>query len=386
MSWSLTPIARVAAIAGGIFLAVACTDERTSLTDPQGEPSFGIALGADRRGLPAGALTYRRFQSQRSAVRFDTTIQLNFTGLDSLSQGAYVIWDVTYDSTTDSLTSFARANGTLRETKVDTSFNAEGDPIPTSTVRTLQTSSWSFGGPNRAYRYTIVPPRALLARPENRALLITLESDPNAARPGDARALWARFSGFNVPPETRVIGATPNVDTSYTTSSPLRFGNFRADAAREYIFGATGRGRLAFFRRTLFAFDSTLARPPKGYYYAMYGVRRDTVTNAVRDTLFLGDLRAPFPRNGTSLRQADSLNVDEVVIDRPPSIEAAYNEVRGDTLAATRDRSPRPWRELAQVLITLEPKLSRPDAASTHVILSTNVPDLIRLGRNEPAP
>lgn len=385
MTWSRTPIARVVAIAGGVFLAAACTDERTSLTDPEGEPSFGIALGADRRGVPTGNATFRRVQSARSAPRFDSTITVNITGLDSLSSGFYTFWYVTYDSTSDSVTSSLRAVGTLRQIRVDTTFNAEGDPIPRPDTTTSTTSTFANGGPNRTFRFQYRPPTALVGVQNTRALLVTLETTETAERPGDARALWIRFNDLGAT-ETRTISAAPNVDTTYAVTAPLRFGNFRADAAKQFVYGVTGRGRLAFFRRTLFAFDSTLARPPKGYYYAMYGVRRDTVTNAVRDTLFLGDLRAPFPRNGTSLRQADSLNVDRVVIERPPSIEAAYNEVRGDTLAATRDRSPRPWRELAQVLITLEPKLSRPDAASTHIILSTNVPDVIRLGRNEPAP
>ena len=379
---------------GSAALFAACTNDRPTVSDPLATKAYGFGLSRDGRGLPpvTGTATFKRPQSTRNATRVDSTITLSFSGLDSLASGDYVVWLVTIDpATPNAFATTTKATGTLVLTRTDTTIDvATGDPVATKVVQTFtNVSAFRNGGPREAFTFTFAPPKTQLnSAVENRAVFISIEpSAATATTPSDVRPIYWRLSEGGA--GTRATSATPGgpagaLDSVSTVVAPIHFGHFAANPDSQYVFVVNGRGRVAVFGNRLFLFDSTLSRPPRGYYYAVYGVRKDTVSNAVIDTVFLGELAAPKAGVGaelTSLRQADSLEVDPVVQKRPPSINAGYVEVRGDTLTTLNSLGSRYFRQFAEILVTLEPKLSRPNAASSYIVLSATVPDVVRLGR-----
>jgi len=201
-------------------------------------------------------------------------------------------------------------------------------------------------------------------------VLITIEPNAAATEPGAVAPLWARTDEGD-------IGGTAHIDVITT---PLSFGNFAADPADDYLFAATGRGRVAYRDNILVIDDSALARPPEGYYYATWLVKRDSATNAVEDSIPLGPQMAPFPDRTVSLYDADTGTPHPVVQTTPPSIIAAGNRVDADTVAALGDGRTS-YRGIAQVFITLEAKAGDPGPMSPSIVLSGAVPEAIRFVR-----
>jgi hypothetical protein len=141
--------------------------------------------------------------------------------------------------------------------------------------------------------------------------------------------------------------------------------------------------------------DSSLTRPPLGYYYAAYVVKSDDVTNLPVDTVYLGPITAPFPNREISLRNADSVlvapEVQVLVIPpnlagdwanpSPSAILAASTRVSADTVSALMGATGA-FRGLTQVFITLESKNAAEGRLGPAILLRAGVPEIVRFGRD----
>ncbi len=228
---------------------------------------------------------------------------------------------------------------------------------------TTRVSAFQDGGPSTLITFQADSARFLGVNPLTRNLvLISIVTDAAATAPSEIQPLFANY--------TRT--------TAGTSTSPLRFGNYHPRADSVYVFGISGRGFASVFNdEILIIEDSSLARPPEGYYYAASLIRRDSA-NVVRDTILLGAQTAPFPRRNVSLRDADISLVDPVVQASPPIIVAASNRIDADTISALNAAGNRPFLGVANVLITLESKFGFEAIVSPSVILSATVPNSIR--------
>jgi hypothetical protein len=329
-------------LAGLVGLAAACGEGRTIVTDAYGPFSLNFRVVPDGRALPKGTVTFSRTAA-------DSSVTVRVQGIERLVSGVYQVWLGNSDGT-----GLVKAVGTLTEFRVDTGTTPQGDPkFDTVAVGTPQTISYfSAGGPKTLVQLKVN--RATLgSNPlDKRLVLISVENDGNAAQPGDSRPLW----------------------TTYTTSSAseaLKFGRYHTNADSLYTFTPTGRGQIAVRGDVLLAFDSALARPPVGYYYATYVIRRDE-DDAVLDTVAVGELQTP---DGTSLRSADSTSVHAVVQGR--AILAGYNRLDARTTTGLTPGAT-PYKNFADYLITLENKRGDEQKASPSVVLRGVVPGPIR--------
>jgi hypothetical protein len=133
--------------------------------------------------------------------------------------------------------------------------------------------------------------------------LVTIESTEGATTPGSRRVLWARRDGG--------------------TTRAIQFGNWGPTAQEQFLFVGTARGRAAIQQTLLIAVDSSMPRPPLGYYYAMWAHKRVPGQTTGWDTIFLGEQTSPFPRRHLSQYNADSVITDAaVVLNVPRSIIA----------------------------------------------------------------
>ena len=379
----LVPVAALGALA----IAAACTDERTTVLEPQAI-QYGFLLAADGRNLPGGTVQYRRPRTSADVATNDTAVIVTLRGLDSLPNNVYQVWLA--DTTTDgaSLTAVLKATGTLRVIRTDSSLNTLGDIVPNEVVTTTTGSSFKNGGP--ATRIELTVTRASLGlsstaqTPLTRALvLVTIESDANATTPGALRPLWARRAERSAEIATTIPGTVPPVFRGDITAvAPVRFGNFAIRSSGEYRFQSVGRGRGAIGDRFIVLDDSSLMRPPIGYYFAGAAIKRDTANKAV-DTLDMGPQSAPRPRRSVSLREADVATPDPVVQISPPSIIAAGSRVSMDTIARFQSVE-NPFRGFSEAYVTLENKLGRPNVIAPTIILSGTVPGIVRNGPAAP--
>jgi hypothetical protein len=339
---------------GPLALAVltACEDERAITREPVGDRAYGIRL------LPS---TFFNFpQGTASISPTNGTVTLNLRGLDSLTNGRYVAWVGNADGS-----SFSKLTGDLARVRTDTVRNALGDDVPESvTLPTLtDVSSWQDG--NGATQYTFTADRAssgLGAGVEFSQVVVTVEESDAAASPNLDRAfLWARGSGA------------------------LRYGNYALSADDEFRFPFVGRGNAQFRGDIVVINDSSIARPPRGYFFNAWLVRRDTL-NRVIDYLDLGPMTTPYPSR-QSLIDADVSIVDPAfVYDEPYAILAgawrfdwanAPAEIRNADLGATRvptENRNTSFAGFGEILITLEHKLGAAAIPSPHVLLRAPVP------------
>ena len=63
-------------------------------------------------------------------------------------------------------------------------------------------------------------------------------------------------------------------------TATFHFGNYDPSPLKEYNYVQTGRGRAITRGNILVVDDSALSRPPVGYYYATYLVKRDDSIDA----------------------------------------------------------------------------------------------------------
>jgi hypothetical protein len=301
------------------------------------------------------------------------SVHVTLRSFDSLPGKFYTVW--IGDSTGSS---FKRGTGTARLFRTDTTFNEDGAPIPDTTIVQLgNVSAFTFGSPREVIQLSITRTTAgLLPSDSIKIVLVTIEADANATTPNLAStAFWAR-RGEGSPatnPDTSVIALRNN---------NLRMGEFvpGPQTILANVFIPTIRGRGFFQGPLLFANDSSLARPPKGYYYAFWALKAPLGTES-GDTLFLGDQRSPWPRRDISHRDADiSIPDPLVVLATPPSILAGSIRVSADTLGLPSDF---PWKGFTEVWVTLQAKDGVPGRMGVMRIATGFVPGVINLGQRQ---
>ena len=363
-------------VVGALVVAAACTDSRSTVLEPQAV-QYGFALLPDGRNVPSGTAVFQRPATSTSTA--DTAVILTLRGLDSLTTKFYQVWLVDTATTGTALTNVIKATGNLRIIRTDSSLDANGDVVATRDIRTVAgVSSFQNGGPATQVELTVTRATSGVGATApnpfvHTIVLVTLEDSANAAAPGTIRPLWAR----------RAVAAGSETGTPTATSTAtVRFGNFAPRPADEYRFVATGRGRGAFGDRFVVFDDSSLTRPPVGYYYAGVVIKRDSANKAV-DTLQLGPQTAPVPRRNISLYDADITILDAVVKATPPSIVAAANRVSVDTVTRFQGNTT-PFRGFTDAYVTLESKYGVPNAAAPTIVLSGSVPTIVRYGPAKP--
>jgi hypothetical protein len=355
---------RTLLLAGGaLAVAVACTDERANSLDPVGSPAYGVTQINQSTNLPRGTVTFVPRLTDTTPVL--DSIRLSISGLDTLDHGFYTVW--LGDSTAGN---FKRVTGRLQVVRTDTVFNNFGDPVESATTSDISASTAAFsnGGPRNRYVFTTTRTRAGLgATDAMQVLLVTIENTNSATAPSPSRRpIWA----------VRGEGTLGTTNTSVRTST-IHFGHFSFLRDSVYNFVGTGRGRVLFRDRLLQVLDSSLSRPPVGFYYGVYGIRRDSATNAVKDTVYLGALRSSYPnRDAMSLFNADSLIIDPAVqTSVPPAILAASIRASTDTVPKLQSTS---FKNLAQILLVLESKNKTEGRLGTGIILTSDVPGIVR--------
>lgn len=345
--------------------ATACSEERAIFTEPVGDAAYGFQLQQTATNLPRGS------------VRFLTTgaesVTVTISGLDTLTTGFYTAW------LGDSLgTTFKRVTGSLRATRQDSTLDALGNvaPVGGSTAPTpvvIELGNFSAmqnGNPRTTFRWAFTRAGSgLVAGDLMQHFVITIEDNATATTPSASRRpIWARRGDAALSAGAR----TP----------ALKFGNYAPSVLDEYVFSGTpARGRGYFRGATLTVNDSTLARPPIGYYYAFFamGAFYPQPGAPASDTIFIGDQTSPWPRRELSHFSADSMISDPlVVVDRPRSIIAGSQRIA----AADAGRAgEHPWANLEQVWLMVKPKAGPRGVAGTARILRGTVPFVIFSGQ-----
>lgn len=393
---------RLAAVALIATAAAACSPDRAVSDNPVGDPAYGIQMLLTPSNLPRGQA---RFPAPNTTdvpptITANDTISVTVAGLDSLEGATYAVWLADEDGL-----SITKATGTLIVVRTDTVLDQFGDPVaaPDTSVIT-NVSAFSNGGPR--HQMTFATSRAasgLAATDPVDVVFLSIESDPNASSPSETRRpLWGRNTGGTLVQTRHIdtITTLPVLVTDTTFDRRFRitnivFGNFAFDPADQYVFVPAGRGR-AFFRGDVIVInDSSLSRPPLGYYYAAYVVKSDDVTNLPVDTVYLGPVTAPFPNREISLRNADSVllapEVQVLVVPpnlagswanpSPSAILAASTRASADTVAALMGATG-PFRGLTEVFITLESKHAPEGRLGPAILLRAGVPEIVRFGND----
>jgi hypothetical protein len=382
-----------------IGAVAACSPDRAVSTTPMGDPAYGVQLLLSPTNLPRGTA---RFPDPDPA--FDTpptvdvtdTIGVDLAGLDSLTNGVYSVW-----ISNDDGSSIFKATGTLRVIVTDTVLDAFGDPVPApDTVFYTDVSAFSNGGPRHAMQFlTTLAQSGMTADDSATVVFITIESDAGATSPAETRRpLWARKGGTAVVQihidtlDTDPVLVTDTTFDRQFLRNNLTFGNFSFDASQQYVYVATARGQAFVRGDVLLMNDSSLTRPPLGYYYAGFGVIRNEANEPV-DTVYLGPLSSPPPNRHISLRDADSVlvNPDVQVLVNPPNLAGSWSNpspsailaasirVSADTISAFQTASG-PFVGLAEVFLTIESKHAEAGRMGPAILLRANVPDIVRFG------
>jgi hypothetical protein len=196
---------------------------------------------------------------------------------------------------------------------------------------------------------------------------VTQETDAAPTAPGTvARPLWFR---------------RPDNALTAAASGNLSFGYFSLDPSERYVYSPVGqRGRVYVRGNIMLVNDSSLARPPRGFYYAAYAVKRDDA-NTITDTLYFGAQTAPAPLRNLSLRNADVEIIDPLIQQgTPPQILAASNRIEAGTVDGLPEvTNGNPFRELATAIVSLELKSGKPDErlGPAHILV-VDLPSIVR--------
>lgn len=349
-----------------------CAAETSTVMEPLANRSFNFVLTREGINVPRGTVVLTR--SGGTA----TSLTLQLQGIELLRDPYfYQAWLATYDAATRTVSNFVPLTSSRVITvTTDTSISEVGDFVPNTVTDTVfnQPGSFNRGGPGT--QITLQANAAALAAiptsaTASKVLLVTIDSNPGAPTAPDA-----------VGSQVRLWARAINAGTAAAVTSPVRFGNFHADPALEYVFIPSGRGSGALLEgeNILVVNDSALALPPRGYFYATHLVTREDGDNFNNlDTIPIGPQTAPFPDRDVSLYNADVEQVHPVVqVARPnPQIFAAQARVDGDELPGLAG-SGNPFRGVALILVTLESKFGT-EAASPVIILAGGAPPGIRL-------
>ena len=370
---------QISRIAVGVSLAgagllAACSQDTATILDPLPNRAFNFVLTREGTNVPRGQAI-----ASRSSTGVNT-LEIRLQGLEKLEDPYfYQVWSADFNTTTNAITDYRRlGSSTVRVITTDTTISEAGDFVPATdtVVSTNVAGNFNEGGPGTLISLNVTAASLgedplTVGTGLNRLILVTIDSNAAAPTPPDEFGTQARLWARGI---TR-----PTATGSLTTN--FQFGNFHANAAQQYVFLPAGRGRGAVLENEniLVIDDSSLSRPPVGYYYAAALVTREDGDNFNNvDTIPLGPQHAPYPRRGTSLFNADIEQVDEVVqVEFPnPQIFAAQTRVDGDEVAGLATTG-NPFRGVALVLVTLESKFGT-DAVSPVTILAGAAPPGIR--------
>jgi hypothetical protein len=354
-------------LAAGALGIAACNNERAIGDEPVGDPAYGIRFVVGGTNTPQGTVIYRVPPTSQTGAT--DTVRITLRGLDSLAGNArYTLW--IRDS---AATSFQHLTARVTITRADTIINAQGDPVEQLTVTTIpSTFAFSNGGSRSTFRIEGGMPAGFAAGARAGLVLITIEDSPNAAQPNpNRRPFWATRTRFTVRGATALAADTNTVRFGFWSPKP--------ESLYVYTIGPQ-RGRATFRGDVMVVNDSSLPRPPRGYFYATYLLKRDDNGQPI-DTVYLGPQTSPAPRRDVSLRDADSLIVDPLVqLTAPPSILAAAARASADTVGGLDVNVP--FRGVADVLVTLELKNFKVDEArlGPAIVLRADVPTIVRNG------
>ena len=360
------------ALSAAFVASVACSDNRSITSEPVGNLGFGTLLVKTSTNLPRGTVTFPAAIVASATPNTDSVIT-TLAGLDSLTTGTYTLWFAN-----DSATKFVRAtNMNLVITRVDSSLNAAGDPVftTTTTPRPGQ-SGFKSGGSNVAIRVATARDAAtgMAATDSLNVVLLSIETAATpGATPGEVRALWARRSQANA---SRVAS--------------IRFGNFARGipasagapgANQEFVVATNGamtiipRGRVEVRGKIMVANDSNYFRPPVGYCYNAYAIKFDS-TGRFNDTLYIGRRTSPYPAR-TSLYDADKSNPSpDVVFDSPLVIFAMATRVSTDSLPKANTTPA--WLNFGSVRVNLQSKYSQEGRMGPATVLEATLPKSVR--------
>lgn len=369
----------IMALCAGLTFAVACEDTRSTTLEPVGDLGFGTVLAKTSTNLPRGFVTFPA-AIVASATPANDSVIIELRGLDSLTTGTYTVW-----FGNDSATKWVRATTlNVRTTRVDSSLNAAGDPVFTTTVTNSNgVSGFRSGGSNKAFRVATSRATAtgMAAADSLNVVLVSIEpgATPGAA-PATTRPLWARRSQ-----------ATSNV-------AGIRFGAFargvptaanagNPSANQEFVIASSStagvatmtivpRGRVEVRGKIMIVNDSNYLRPPVGYFYNAYAIKLDSTGKFV-DTVYLGRRTAPYPNRSTSLYEADINNpAPDVVFDSPRVIFAMASRVSTDTLP--KANSTPAWLDFGFVRVNLQSKFSNEGTMGPNTLLEGTLPKSVR--------
>jgi hypothetical protein len=375
----------IAAAAAAILVAGACSDERAITSAPVGALGFGQNMARQATNLPRGRVLWPNTPIA-SATPANDSIIVELAGLDSLTAGAYTVW-----VGNDSGTKFARLSGNLTISRLDTTLNAQGDPVFTRGTATVPNVG-QFRNGRQNYLMRFASTRALatgLANTDSaNVLLVSVEAGAPGATPGERRNLWARRG------TTTATADTFTVSGQLRRVGGLRFGNFAPRTSEEFVYATSTSTRTAFpaeafvtaampiiprgrieVRGPVFTVnDSNYYRPPIGYYYEAWAIRTDTM-GRFTDTISLGQKATPFPSR-KSFYEADKIIVDAKYMFGSPSpvIFASQHRVSADSIPAATPAGKKPWNEFMGVFVTLQNKAAPPERMGAVVIMSGGTP------------
>lgn len=352
MSFRFSARRSLLAGAGAVALLAACDADRASVLDPFGNSArtFQVnAVAAANSSIPAGTARVTRPATGVSSL----TVTLRH--LEPLTGGVYKVW--IGDEATNAVTNWTPATGTLM---VITGPSTDRDTVVTNAVS-------SFNGvADTTARYVLTLDAAQLGSDPSatarNVVLVSIESSDAATAPGatSPKPLWARIT-------------QPAASASATAN--FSFGNYDPDPTKQYVFPVAGKGTATVRDNFLAVDDTMLGRPPRGYYYVAYLFGEDA-EGTPTDTIVLGDLAAPWPRNGVSLKDADMSLVDAVVLDRPYAISAASVRYTGPATML--------FAGYPRVVIALKNKLGAAGVAPPNTILAGDLPDEIAFPEEAP--
>ncbi len=374
---ALMRVSLTGALGALLVATVACENNRSITTDPVGNLGFGTVFTKTASNLPRGTATFPA-SPVASATPANDSVIVTLAGLDSLTSGTYTVW-----FGNDSATKWVQAASiNVRVTKIDSTTDANGDPVFTTTVTNQNgVAGFKNGGPNKTVRVATSRAAAsgMAAGDSLNVVLVSVEPGAAGGSPGEARPLWGRRSqatsnvaglrfgtfGRGIPASGQAGNPGPNQEFVLATSTT-------AGVASMTI---VPRGRVEVRGKILVANDSNYFRPPAGYYYNAYAIKLDT-TNVPSDTAYLGRRTSPYPMR-TSLFEADVDNPSpDVVFDSPKVIFAMATRVSADTLAEANS-SPA-WKDFGFVRVNLQSKYSAEGVMGPVTILEATLPKSVR--------
>ena len=334
-----------ATIVGAVLALGACSSDRASLLEPIGAPSVNFVISNAGDTIPNGTVA-----KAGTGTTASYTIQLRL--LESLPNHVYQVWLGKRNAETGAVTDWRAATGTIAVTVPDgPDENTARDTLEQQTPG----SFFSQGGRGGIAR--LVVDSASIGEPlfQYNFVMVSIEAAPGAATPSElARPLFA------------------TIGTAASTS--FQFGYFD-NTATPYVYVPAGRGLGSFRDGVFITNDSSLTRPPRGYFYSASLVSLDTAVSGspvlTDSTVIIGDLMLPT-RSG-SLRDADVEEIPGVVQSSPAQILAAYTRLEAEDVERLASRA-KPFANLMQFRITLESKYGDPATISEAVIVRGNVP------------